>query len=67
MPSSGEQSSFLAVYAPLTTRRVSASAAAGPTARHLRRAAIHHALLSYVFGTVVVALTITVVAGLLGR
>jgi uncharacterized membrane protein len=37
------------------------------TARTLRRAAIHHALLSHVFGTVVVAMTINIVAGLLGR
>jgi uncharacterized membrane protein len=35
--------------------------------RRIRRAAIRHALLSYVFGTVIVALTINVVAGLLGR
>jgi uncharacterized membrane protein len=32
-----------------------------------RRAALHHALLSYVFGTVIVATTVSSVAGLLGR
>jgi uncharacterized membrane protein len=37
------------------------------TARRIRRIALHHALLSYVFGTVIVAVTINVVAGLLGR
>jgi uncharacterized membrane protein len=37
------------------------------TAKKARRAAIHHALLSYLFGTVIVAITINVVAGLLGR
>jgi uncharacterized membrane protein len=36
-------------------------------ARRVRRTAVHHALLSYLFGTVVVAITINVVAGLLGR
>jgi uncharacterized membrane protein len=37
------------------------------TLRRTRRTAVHHALLSYVFGTVIVALTINIVAGLLGR
>jgi uncharacterized membrane protein len=37
------------------------------TARRVRRVALHHALLSYVFGTVIVAITISIVAGLLGR
>lgn len=37
------------------------------TAKLIRRVAIHHALLSYVFGTVVVAVAINVVAGLLGH
>jgi uncharacterized membrane protein len=37
------------------------------TAKRIRRLAIHHALLSYLFGTVIVALTINIVAGLLGR
>jgi uncharacterized membrane protein len=37
------------------------------TDKKARRAAIHHALLSYLFGTVIVAITINVVAGLLGR
>jgi uncharacterized membrane protein len=36
-------------------------------ARKARRTAIHHALLSYIYGTVIVAITINVVAGLLGR
>jgi uncharacterized membrane protein len=35
--------------------------------RKVRHAAIHHSLLSYLFGTVIVAVTINVVAGLLGR
>jgi uncharacterized membrane protein len=35
------------------------------TAKRLRRAALHHALLSYVFGTVIVAITVSTVAGLL--
>jgi uncharacterized membrane protein len=37
------------------------------TARPVRRAVLHHALLSYVFGTVIVAITVSSVAGLLGR
>lgn len=32
--------------------------------KEIRRTALHHALLSYVFGTVIVAMTINVVAGL---
>jgi uncharacterized membrane protein len=35
------------------------------TAKRSRRLAIHHALQSYVFGTVIVAVTINIVAGLL--
>ncbi len=37
------------------------------TSMHIRRAAIRHALLSYVFGVVVVAITINVVASLLTK
>ncbi|MCU1502176.1 MAG: hypothetical protein JWM12_1530 [Ilumatobacteraceae bacterium] len=37
------------------------------TAKRVRRAALHHALLSYVFGTVIVAITVSSVAALLGR
>ena len=37
------------------------------TAKRVRRAALHHALLSYLFGTVIVAITVSSVAGLLGR
>ena len=37
------------------------------TTKRVRRAALHHALLSYVFGTVIVAITVNSVAGLLGR
>jgi uncharacterized membrane protein len=37
------------------------------TAKGVRRAALHHALLSYVFGTVIVAITVSSVAALLGR
>jgi uncharacterized membrane protein len=37
------------------------------TAKRVRRTALHHALLSYVFGTVIVAITVSSVAGLLGR
>ncbi len=36
------------------------------TLKRLRRVAIQHALLSYLFGTVIVALTVSIVAGLLG-
>jgi uncharacterized membrane protein len=36
------------------------------TAKAIRRTALHHALLSYLFGTVVVAMTINVVASLAG-
>jgi uncharacterized membrane protein len=36
-------------------------------AKPIRRSAIRHALLSYVFGTVIVAVTINIVAGLLSR
>jgi len=37
------------------------------TVKRVRCAALHHALLSYVFGTVIVAITVSSVAGLLGR
>ena len=37
------------------------------TSRRLRRTAIHHALLSYVFGTVILAITVNAVGGLIGR
>jgi uncharacterized membrane protein len=37
------------------------------TAKRVRRAALHHALLSYVFGTVIVATAVSSVASLLGR
>jgi uncharacterized membrane protein len=37
------------------------------TSKRVRRAALHHALLSYVFGTVIVAITVSSVAGLLTR
>jgi uncharacterized membrane protein len=37
------------------------------TAKRVRRGALHHALLSYVFGTVIVAITVSSVAALLGR
>ena len=36
------------------------------TAKPVRRLALHHALQSYVFGTVIVAVTINIVAGLIG-
>ena len=36
-------------------------------AKRVRHVALHHALLSYVFGTVIVAITVSSVAGLLGR
>jgi uncharacterized membrane protein len=35
--------------------------------RRMRRSALHHALLSYVFGAVIVAITVSSVAALLGR
>jgi uncharacterized membrane protein len=37
------------------------------TGKRVRRCALHHALLSYVFGTVIVAVTVNLIAGLLGR
>jgi uncharacterized membrane protein len=37
------------------------------TGKRLRRRALHHALLSYVFGTVIVAVTVNLIASLLGR
>jgi uncharacterized membrane protein len=37
------------------------------TDRRMRRSALHHALLSYVFGAVIVAIVVSSVAGLLGR
>jgi uncharacterized membrane protein len=37
------------------------------TAKRIRRTALHHALLSYLYGTVIVAITVNSVAGLLGR
>ncbi len=54
-------------YVALTIGMTSQVSDTSLTARRLRRAAIHHALLSYLFGTVVVAMTINIVAGLLGR
>jgi uncharacterized membrane protein len=35
--------------------------------KRVRRVALHHALLSYLFGTGIVAITVSSVAGLLGR
>jgi uncharacterized membrane protein len=37
------------------------------TGKRVRRTALHHALLSYLFGTVIVAITVSSVAALLGR
>ena len=37
------------------------------TGKRVRRVALHHALLSYLFGTGIVAITVSSVAGLLGR
>ena len=37
------------------------------TARRVRRVALHHALLSYLFGAVILAITVNSVAGLLGH
>ena len=37
------------------------------TARRVRRVALHHALLSFVFGAVILAITVNSVAGLLGH
>jgi uncharacterized membrane protein len=37
------------------------------TAKRIRRTALHHALLSYVFGAVILAITVSSVAGLLGN
>jgi uncharacterized membrane protein len=37
------------------------------TGKRVRRTALHHALLSYVFGTVIVAVTVNLVASLLGH
>jgi uncharacterized membrane protein len=37
------------------------------TGKRVRHVALHHALLSYVFGTVIVAITVNTVAGLLGN
>jgi uncharacterized membrane protein len=37
------------------------------TGKRIRRVALHHALLSYLFGTVIVAITVNSVAGLLGH
>jgi uncharacterized membrane protein len=35
--------------------------------RSMRRAAIHHALLSYLFGAVILAIAVSTVASLLGN
>jgi uncharacterized membrane protein len=53
-------------YVALTVGMTSQVSDTALTARRVRRAAIHHALLSYLFGTAVVALTINIVASLLG-
>jgi uncharacterized membrane protein len=37
------------------------------TAKRVRRVALHHALISYLFGTVIVAIAVSSVAGLLGQ
>ena len=37
------------------------------TGKRVRRTALHHALLSYIFGTVIVAVTVNLVATLLGH
>jgi uncharacterized membrane protein len=54
-------------YIALTVGMTSQVSDTALTARRIRRAAIHHALLSYGFGTVIVAVTINIVAGFLGR
>jgi uncharacterized membrane protein len=53
-------------YVALTVGMTSQVSDTALTSRRMRRTAIHHALLSYVFGTAVVALTINIVASLLG-
>jgi uncharacterized membrane protein len=52
-------------YVALTIGMTSQVSDTSITLPGLRRTAIHHALLSYLFSTVVVALTINIVAGLL--
>jgi uncharacterized membrane protein len=37
------------------------------TSKRLRRTAIHHALLSYLFGTVILAITVNAIGGLIGK
>ena len=37
------------------------------TGKRVRRCALHHALPSYLFGTVIVAVTVNLIAALLGR
>jgi uncharacterized membrane protein len=54
-------------YVALTVGMTNQVSDTALTARKLRHAAIHQALLSFVFGTVVLALTINIVAGLLGH
>ena len=39
----------------------------GVTSRRIRRSVLRHALLSFLFGTVIVAVTINVVAGFVQR
>jgi uncharacterized membrane protein len=53
-------------YVALTVGMTSQVSDTALTVRKVRRAAIHHAILSYVFGTAVVALTINIVGSLLG-
>jgi uncharacterized membrane protein len=55
------------LYVALTVGMTSQVSDTNLTERQMRRTVIRHALLSYLFGTVVVAMTINIVATLLGH
>jgi uncharacterized membrane protein len=63
----GEQPGYIDfAYLALTVGMTFQISDTNLTSRRIRRVALHHALLSYLFGTVIVAITVSSVAGLLG-
>ena len=63
---SGESPDYIDfLYLALTIGMCFQVSDTGLTGKRVRRTALHHALLSYVFGTVIVAVTVSLVASLL--
>lgn len=63
----GEDPDYRVAYLGLTIGMTFQVSDTDLTGKRVRRGALHHALLSYLFGTVIVAITVNSVAGLLGH